>query len=231
MLPQTEIEEIYSDNDILVVNKPSGIPTAPLTGDGDELCLVNIVRKKHPQIMIPRGNLEREGGLIHRLDTPTSGLVLFALNQAAYDNLIKEQKRDGIIKQYRAVFTNRKNELPEGFPAFPYPDILSGNTIISSYFRLFGPRGAAVRPALNAGAKRCSGQKYSTQIEMESENSVICTLSRGFRHQIRCHMAWAGYPLKGDVLYGGTESEDFGLTAVGISFTSPSTGSYLTLTL
>ena len=59
---------------------------------------------------------------------------------------------------------------------------------------------------------------YKTKIVPESKNSVLCTLSLGFRHQIRAHLAWAGHPLVGDILYGGDESTFFGLEAIGISF-------------
>ena len=75
MRQRTEIETIYRNDDVLVVYKPGNIPSAPLTCAGDEFCLVNEVRKTEPGIMNASGTLIREGGLIHRLDTPTSGLV------------------------------------------------------------------------------------------------------------------------------------------------------------
>lgn len=224
------IETIYKNDDILVVYKPGNIPSAPLSCTGDEFCLLNEVRKKEPRIMNACGRLVREGGLIHRLDTPTSGLVLFALNQSAYDNLISQQKKDRIIKQYRAVFTSRKGT-PEGFIPYTEYDVASSCGYISSYFRSFGPRGAEVRPLRDQRAKNCSGTLYTTQTEVESHNSVICTITRGFRHQIRAHMAWAGYPLAGDVLYGGDESDVFGLEAISLTFENPSDGQILTITL
>lgn len=231
MLQQTEIETVYRSDDVIVVNKPPFIPTSPLGDNGDELCLVSLVRRFEPRIMVPVGRLIREGGLIHRLDTPTRGLVLFALTQEAYDDLIAQQKHDRIIKQYRATFTGRTDALPEGFPPYEGFDPANECGVITSYFRSYGPRGASVRPALSAGAKRCSGTLYSTQCEVESPHSVICTISRGFRHQIRCHMAWAGYPLEGDVRYGGTGSDRFGLEAIGLSFRDPANGTNVTVTL
>lgn len=231
MPQQTRIETIYSNDDLIIVKKPSFIPTSPLTDDGDEFCLVNLVRKFEPRIMIPSGHLLREGGLIHRLDTPTSGLVLFALNQKTYDELVMQQKKDKIIKQYRARFTERKKLFLEGFPPYPYHDVGTQWGVINSYFRAFGGRGASVRPTLDPRSKHCSGVLYTTETEVESSNTVICTLTRGFRHQVRAHMAWAGYPLAGDTRYGGDESPDFGLEAIGLSFENPSDGAYLTITI
>lgn len=152
-----------------------------------------------------------EGGLLHRLDTPTSGLVLFALAQDAFDYLVYQQKNDMIIKEYRAKSKGAKELLP-GFPPFIYDECQA----IISGFRNYGPKGASVRPVLP-----CDNQKvYKTEVIREGDDSFICTITQGFRHQIRCHMAWAGYPLIGDEKYGGFEGE-FGLEAIGLTFKDP----------
>ena len=146
MRQPTGIEVVYSNDDILIVDKPAFIPTAPLADDGDECCLVNLVRRFEPRIMVPCGRLVREGGLIHRLDTATSGLVLFALDQETYDDLVRQQRQDQIIKQYRATWGEYTPVRPEGFPEYPYHDVATSCGIVSSYFRSYGERGASVRP-------------------------------------------------------------------------------------
>lgn len=228
---QTRTRTVYCDDDILIVYKPSKIPSAPLTDNGDEFCLLNIVRKDFPEVIRVKGKIEREGGLIHRLDTPTKGLVMFARTQEAYDSLSAQQKADGIIKEYRARITKGRDPEVPAFPEYPHHNVLIQCGFISSYFRSYGEKGASVRPALSANAKRCSGVLYTTETRPLDEESVMCTITRGFRHQIRCHLAWAGYPIAGDTRYGGVETDDFGLEAVSLSFLSPSSGARLTITL
>lgn len=85
--------------------------------------------------------------------------------------------------------------------------------IITSSFRSYGKKGASVRPLLNSDTR-----EYKTIVEKESEDSFICTITRGFRHQIRCHLSWSGYPIIGDLQYGGKENEKLMLEAISISF-------------
>ena len=75
------------------------------------------------------------------------------------------------------------------------------------------------------------GRIYTTSVEPEGEGVLRCTITRGFRHQIRAHLAWAGYPIRGDVQYGGVSSDDFGLEAVSISYIEPCSGRKLTITV
>ena len=216
---------VFENQDLVIANKPSNIPSAPLKSSTGPSFLKEVATL-YPEIMSVKGFNEWEGGLLHRLDTPTSGLVLFARNQRAFDALYAQQKKDLIIKQYRAIYT-RTIHL-EGFPTYPFSSPVDEPVLIHSSFRPYGKKGSAVRPLLT-GTKDLP--VYCTDIVPEKEGSVICTIRRGFRHQIRCHMAWAGYPLVGDTLYGGEVSENFGLSAIGISFINPSDGKTLSITL
>lgn len=208
------ITEVYSDRSVVVVSKPSGLPTAPLkNGCGDSL--VKQVAEVYPEIMEVSGYQSWEGGLLHRLDTPTSGLVIFARNQKAFDYLSWQQRHDMITKEYRARSTGIKESLP-GFPPFPFRSSDECFTITSG-FRSYGRKGASVRPLIVDRDMRV----YRTEVFRESDDSFICVLTQGFRHQVRCHMAWAGYPLIGDVQYGGSEGNEFGLEAIGLTFTDP----------
>ena len=203
------INTIYKNSKILVVYKESGLPTAPLKNSNNDN-LVYRVSKEYPEIMDVQGFQIWEGGLLHRLDTLTSGLVLFARSQDAFDYLSYQQKKDMFIKEYKAKSNGVKEILP-GFP--PFENSLSS---IISGFRNYGPKGASVRPIIPS-----NGQKvYKTEVIQVDENTFFCTLTQGFRHQIRCHMAWAGYPLIGDERYGGFPGP-FALEAIGLTFHDP----------
>jgi len=207
------IDIVYESKELVIADKPSFLPTAPLKNGGGS-CFLSEVAKLFPEILTVKGRQPWEGGLLHRLDTPTSGLVMFARNQEAFDALLEEQLEGGIIKTYRCRITSKK-DLKEGYPPYPFHDAVRENGIIHSSFRSFGPKGAQVRPL-----KEERGKVYFTQTQPSGEE-VICTIENGFRHQIRCHMAWAGYPLLGDTLYGGEPSDSFGLRAIALSFTLP----------
>ena len=115
---------------------------------------------------------------------------------------------------------------------------------ISSAFGSFGPRGAKVRcvavPDQNIRPKSLTGKVYTTEVLSKStvgypneraeanpyksgaspqSFSFQLLLHSGFRHQIRAHLAWAGFPLLGDVLYGGKGAERLFLESRGIEFT------------
>lgn len=203
------IKTIFKNSKILVVYKESGLPTAPLKNSTNDN-LVFQVSKEYPEIMDVHGFQEWEGGVLHRLDTPTSGLVLFARTQDAFDYLSYQQKNDMFIKEYRANSNGAKEILP-GFPPF-----LGDSTSIISGFRNYGPKGASVRPVIAKEGLKV----YKTEVIQVDEKTFICTLTQGFRHQIRCHMAWAGYPLIGDERYGGYPGQ-FGLEAIGLTFHDP----------
>ena len=216
------ITEVFSNRSLVVVHKPSGLPTAPLkNGCGDSL--LRRVSEVYPEVLKVSGYQSWEGGLLHRLDTPTSGLVIFARDQKAFDYLSWQQKHDMITKEYRAVSAGVKEILP-GFPPVTFSSADDGFRIVSG-FRSYGRKGASVRPLAIGKDMRI----YTTDVMRESDNTFICTISQGFRHQISCHMAWAGYPLEGDVLYGGWESSRFGLEAIGITFSDPVTRKVLSI--
>lgn len=203
----------YEDGDILVLNKPSGLPTVPLRDKGGET-LLDIAGSVDKKTLGAFGKNQWEGGAIHRLDTLTSGLVVFAKNQDSYDFLQSEQLNGDIWKTYYAKTEDRREGV-DGFPEFPYESAIETSGIIRSYFRPYGKGRKSVRPALKEYE---SPKIYSTEVINRSNGVFSCTIALGFRHQIRAHLAWAGHPVWGDVLYGGKERDEFGLCAYEISF-------------
>lgn len=243
----SKIEIINSPDSLhpfLVLNKPAGLPSAPLH-DGDESALT-FALENFPQIKEISGKRSVEHGLVHRIDTETSGLVLVALSQEFYDFMQNEQNENRFEKWYRADVKSSLN-LYEKIDGFPFPPLskseiqkkIAGNETISveSSFRKFGIGGKEVRPVSEnsgkAARKKSGGTVYKTEIAFLSEEKAVAHITKGFRHQVRCHLAWLGFPVVGDKIYnplssGKRESwgkEKMRFEAFKIKFMNPETGS------
>lgn len=230
---------IFEDDNILVVNKIANMPTVPLKNGDNKVTLLDIVGQYCPQAKSFSGYNSHEGGVMHRLDTPTSGLVLITKNKESFEYLKDRQKEDFFEKRYMVKAT-KGEELLDGFKEYPYSDLKSENeVVIKSLFRHFGKGRKSVRPVLpsyhKAIVSKASDTFYSTTVNYKKEelgiNYFICSLTNGFRHQIRAHLAWSGYPLLGDTLYGGRPSDEFGLNCFSISFVNPGTKLIQTVSL
>jgi 23S rRNA pseudouridine1911/1915/1917 synthase len=224
----------------LVVYKPPLLHSAPLgAGGGDSL--LGWCAECYPELLTPRGLLPREGGLLHRLDYGTWGLVLIARTQQALEALRDQQKQGAFIKEYGVLTDSVPRALLPGFP-LPGPSADPSTALpfaIESGFRPYGPGRRAVRPvAPKSGPpkKRLSlaldqGRPYRTEIlERQNTGSSLyfrVRILRAFRHQIRCHLSWLGYPVLGDGLYGPPEQagdRPLMLKAQALRFLDPGSG-------
>jgi 23S rRNA pseudouridine1911/1915/1917 synthase len=231
---KTEPEIAAETASFIVVYKPPRMHSAPLvenpvppdsSADGT---LLDFAAGIYPEVRAVRGWKPVEGGLVHRLDYETRGLLLIARTQAAMDALRGQQEHNRIVKEYTAVSAGRGEALP-GFPPYDFRD----DQAIESAFRPYGKGRKTVRPVLpGAGVS-----VYRTEIVSRAENSrgpgrkpehvFRLRICRGYRHQIRCHLAWAGWPIVNDSLYGGLVENaisGLALTAGAIFFTDPETG-------
>ncbi|MDD4082299.1 MAG: RNA pseudouridine synthase [Sphaerochaetaceae bacterium] len=207
-----DIQIIKETTDFLVVFKPSELPTVPLKTKS-KTTLLELVAKDNPEILNVKGFHPWEGGVLHRLDTATQGLVLIAKTQAFFD-FIKHQQHEGkFFKEYYAKLSSLGHS-ENSWPECPY-SLKEGKICISSYFRAFGKNRSEVRPALASTEKNATQNTYDTMIKSISEDEVLCQISKGFRHQIRCHLAWMGHPIKGDLLY--SEKQESPLTTLNFS--------------
>ena len=225
---------IFAERDAyLVLYKPAGIHCAPLR-EGEKNTLLAWCAERYPEVLDCRGRKPIEGGLAHRIDGETEGLVLVARTQQALDQLLSQQTKGEFRKEYHA----RCVPLPgvscaAGFPS--PPDLGVVPFTVESAFRAYGPGRRAVRPVLPPyGPDHAldDGMPYRTHVlEMLPAGdgptiSVRACLLRGFRHQVRCHLAWIGLPLISDELYGGPMQPNvsLGLRASALEFTDPATG-------
>jgi 23S rRNA pseudouridine1911/1915/1917 synthase len=234
ILPTTHYQlptVIDETEDFAVVFKPPRMHCAPLKNGGDTL--LEWYAGVFPPVMDMRGRKEGEGGLLHRLDFETQGLALIAKNQNALDSLLALQEQGNFIKEYSAI-SEKTFYINSTFP--PPPEWrLQKDFVIESYFRPFGPGRKQVRPLTDAAPGRKAsryeiaqdqGGYYRTEIVnvIEKNEHYLFTLRlrRGFRHQIRCHLAWVGFPVQNDPVYGETPADGFlALRSHGLSFIDP----------
>jgi 23S rRNA pseudouridine1911/1915/1917 synthase len=221
----------------LILYKPPLMHCAPLK-EGETGTLAAWCAERYPAFADVRGRKPLEGGLLHRLDYGTRGLVFAALSQEVMDAMTRQQEEGGFIKEYEAI-CGLADSPPTGFPPRPrfeglYPAASGESYRIRSGFRPYGEGRKAVRPVpvQDVPAQSCADNNirvYETEMfgievyeEDESLRRVSLRLSRGFRHQIRCHLAWLGLPILGDTLYGGPPSSSpLALEAVSLRFTDP----------
>jgi len=171
--------------------------------------------------------------IMHRLDFETHGLVLFAKNKKSYNAFKTMQDNGGFIKEYSAICTKADITAHlKGFPEYsigtPQPPF-----VIESYFRPYGPGRKLVRPVIEDGKKhkeiaKDKGGFYKTEITSINGNIFTARIKRGFRHQIRCHLCWIGFPIQNDPLYSRFDGEgqigNLALRAYSLVFNEPTSG-------
>jgi 23S rRNA pseudouridine1911/1915/1917 synthase len=214
--PQGELRAsiVYEDECVLVVDKPAGMATHGFSGR-DHDTLANLLAAQRPDLL-GIGKNRWEPGLVNRLDRETSGLVLVAKNQAAFDALRLQFRRRQVKKKYSALVWGITST--EGSVSYPIihdaRDRSRMRAIIGKSSRSKGQKSWL---ALTRFRKLCDSDGLSLlEIEMET----------GVTHQIRVHLAAIGHPIVGDLLYGGERRESFGLDrhflhAHGLEFFHP----------
>ena len=233
---------LAAEKDFFLVYKPPRMHSSPQVNSPGET-LLDWCAARFPEIMEPAGRRKGEGGLLHRLDYETHGLMLIARNSKGMISLLQQHREGIILKEYNALTTDRETVL-HGFPAGKSGKSMKEDLLqrhrelyrIKSAFRPYGPGRRAVRPVLidNTGKEK-PGRIYITEI-LESRQistfgfpslfSFRLRISRGFRHQIRSHLAWLGMPIINDRLYGGLVfgNDLLALRASSLLFNDPSSG-------
>lgn len=182
---------VFVTDDFLIAYKDHETCTVPLKNKKTDDTLLDFVAHDYPEVLSVCGKNEWEGGALHRLDTQTAGLVVFARNNTFYEKLSAFQSSGKFVKTYIARTDGDV--------------VLSGN--ISSYFRAYGP-GRKMVKAESVATKADSSFLYTTRVKCLEKGIYECCISRGFRHQIRVHLASNGCPIKGDRLYNNSVSEE-----------------------
>jgi 23S rRNA pseudouridine1911/1915/1917 synthase len=205
---------VYEDASLLIIDKPAGIATHGFSG-ADSDTVANFIAAARPQILTV-GRNRWEPGLVHRLDRGTSGLLLVAKTQAAFDCLRAQFRAREIRKSYRALVWGKAPA--EGSIRYPLAhDSKDPARMIAVTGSSPGKDGQKTWQALTRFRTLSASDRLSfLAVEMES----------GVMHQIRAHLAAIGHPIVADPVYGLSNVETFGLErhflhACGLEFTHP----------
>ncbi|MDW8249095.1 MAG: RluA family pseudouridine synthase [Myxococcales bacterium] len=196
--PLIPLRILMERDDIVVVDKPAGQPTAPLR-IGETGTLANALAGRYPE-MRSLGPNPREPGLIHRLDNDTSGVLVAARIQRAYDALVEALREGKLQKLYLAICHDLDGALPDQgsleIPLAPHP---KDRRRVLACLHPRDVERLAPRPAITYYAvKRRHGDLALLELKAP----------RALRHQLRAHLAAIRCPLVGDVLYGAPPRED-----------------------
>lgn len=201
-----ELTVLHEDNHIIVALKPQGLPAC---GDesGDDNLLEQVRRYIKEKYQKP-GNVFV--GLVHRLDRPTGGVMVFAKTSKAAARLSEQMRSGDFEKRYLAVLAGVPKE-----PQAKLVNYLKKNAVNNMVY---------VCPPTTDGAKMAS-LEYFVKEEKGGCALVEIKLHTGRTHQIRVQMANIGTPVYGDMRYGGENAKkgNLALWAYSLTFTHPVT--------
>lgn len=196
--PRLEIAIVYEDDALLAVDKPAGLPCHGFSGR-DGATLANFLAAQRPGILNV-GKSRWEPGLVHRLDVETSGVVLIAKSQAAFDALRQQFRQRKVKKVYLALV---------------WGEPLERGTIELALAHDRGDRRrmVAVRDPERSSDRRVwrAVTHYRVVASSHGMSLLEVEMETGVTHQIRVHLSSNGYPIVGDSLYGADYPERFGL--------------------
>lgn len=193
------MEAVFSDDAILLVNKPAGLPVLPDGWQKDAPYLVKLLEELHGKIWV-----------VHRIDKFTSGLVLFALTAEAHRSLSVQFEKRRVEKIYHAVIVGapRWDEKTAAFP-------LRANV------------GRRHRTMVDYKKGAPAETRFRILARYPSAALVEAAPVTGRTHQVRVHAYALGHPLVGDALYGAPDTDVISrpaLHARSLAFSHPKTG-------
>lgn len=236
-----KLKIVYEDENLVVIDKPAGLLTHPISkkrsnfhpsvGEqiSQEKTLTDFLSNRYPEIKKVGDEPELRPGLVHRLDKDTSGLMVIARNQEAF-NFFKKQFSAPAKKYNREsaeVFGKNEQEqkVEKRYLALVYGQILKdeGQIILPiGKSKKFGRQAAGLK------AKNSRPALTEFKVSKRFKNYTLLEVypKTGRTHQIRTHLTSIGHPIVGDQLYSKKKSEPTGLTrqflhAYFLKFTAP----------
>lgn len=228
---QTQI--VYEDEAVLVIRKPAGLATESAgIGQKDVVSeLKNYVAKKNPGKMPYLG-------IVHRLDQPVEGLLVFAKTKKAAENLTAQLGKGTLKKEYLAVVCGK---VPENTGRLvDYLAKEKGMAVVKNAADAKTEKDvdAQAEKAVDPQAKKAV-LTYTKKAETGRLTLLAVQIETGRFHQIRAQLSHAGFPILGDEKYGSEESKELSrekkirftaLCAASLSFRHPVTGKFMAFT-
>lgn len=210
MAENIAINIVYEDNELLVINKPSGMVVHPGAGVNSNT-LVNALLYHIKDLSGINGKIRP--GIVHRIDKDTSGLLVVAKNDATHNFLAEQLKDKTLSRNYLAIV---------------HGQILDSNIIIDA------PIGRDKNERTKMTVTNTHSKEAITKVKVlevfEKYTFIECRLETGRTHQIRVHLNYINHPLVGDPKYGYRKDKDlYGqyLHAYKIGFIHPISKEYL----
>ena len=185
---EMQLDIVYEDEDVLVINKPKGLVVHPAAGHQDDTLVNGLLYAMGDDLSGINGELRP--GIVHRIDKDTSGLLAVAKNDYAHNMLASQLKDHTMARSYEAI-------------------------VVGSFREDSGTVDAPIGRHPSDRKKMCVTERNSKHAVTHWEvverfrgyTHIRCRLETGRTHQIRVHMAHIGHPLLGDTVYGHKKAE------------------------
>ena len=185
---QMELDIVYEDEDVVVINKPKGLVVHPAAGHQDDTLVNGLLYAMGDSLSGINGELRP--GIVHRIDKDTSGLLAVAKNDLAHTVLASQLKDHTMARTYEAIVCGNLKE--------------DSGTVDAPIGRHPTDR---KRMCVTERNSKPAVTHWEVVKRYRGYTHIRCHLETGRTHQIRVHMAHIGHPILGDMVYGRKKPE------------------------
>ena len=209
---QMDLDIVYEDDDVILINKPKGMVVHPAPGHTTDTLVNGLLY--HCKDNLSGINGVARPGIVHRIDRDTTGILIVCKNDMSHNSIAAQLKEHSINRRYRAL--------------------VHGN-IKTDEGTVEGPIGRhpvdRKKMAINERNGKPAVTHYKVLERFGNYTFIECVLETGRTHQIRVHMSSIGFPLVGDEVYGPAKCpfklQGQCLHAMVLGFVHPRTGEYM----